>query len=407
MDVNNGFCRTVWGGIRWERLTKQRMENELCLESYGYKTYSQNDEDGIIEEIFHRIGCRTRIFTEFGVEDGLESNCHLLLHKGWSGLWIEGNQKSYRDILYKFHPVIRQDRLKVIQAFITKENINDLIRSAGISGEIDLLSIDVDGNDYYIWEAVSVINPMVVVIEYNGKFPPDTDWKMAYNSNHIWAGTDWHGAGLKALERLGEKKNYQLVGTSLNGVNAFFVRKELAKGKFYEPATAEALYNPLRLQLFHKNGHPSDVCLYGQSSNRGIFDYDEECIAAAGYGFYKPECEPDGTRFVWTSQTECQILLNGVKCKGGGSVVIPYFSRMKHATVDVFFEDDPGQLNYAVEQEGLIEVPFPDRIKSDSDLKVLKLLLRTSGLFVPCDQGISEDRRSLGIAVYIDKICIR
>ena len=121
----------------------------------------------IIEEIFHRIGCRTRIFTEFGVEDGLESNCHLLLHKGWSGLWIEGNQKSYRDILYKFHPVIRQDRLKVIQAFITKENINDLIRSAGISGEIDLLSIDVDGNDYYIWEAVSVINPMVVVIEYN------------------------------------------------------------------------------------------------------------------------------------------------------------------------------------------------------------------------------------------------
>ena len=318
MDVNNGFCRTVWGGIRWERLTKQRMENELCLESYGYKTYSQNDEDGIIEEIFHRIGCRTRIYTEFGVEDGLESNCHLLLHKGWSGLWIEGNQKSYRDILYKFHPVIRQDRLKVIQAFITKENINDLIRSAGISGEIDLLSIDVDGNDYYIWEAVSVINPMVVVIEYNGKFPPDTDWKMAYNSNHIWAGTDWHGAGLKALERLGEKKNYQLVGTSLNGVNAFFVRKELAKGKFYEPATAEALYNPLRLQLFHKNGHPSDVCLYGQSSNRGIFDYDEECIAAAGYGFYKPECEPDGTRFVWTSQTECQILLNGVKCKGGG-----------------------------------------------------------------------------------------
>lgn len=88
-------------------------------------------------------------------------------------------------------------------------------------------------------------------------------------------------------------------------------------------------------------------------------------------------------------------------------MVIPYFSRMKHATVDVFFEDDPGQLNYAVEQEGIIEVPFPDKIKSDSDLKVLKLLLRTSGLFVPCDQGISEDRRSLGIAVYIDKICIR
>lgn len=84
-----------------------------------------------------------------------------------------------------------------------------------------------DGNDYDIWEAVDVVDPEVVVIEYNGKFPPDVEWKMAYDRNHMWNGTDWHGASLKALQLLGEKKGYQLVGTGLNGANAF-----LSKGRW-------------------------------------------------------------------------------------------------------------------------------------------------------------------------------
>lgn len=316
--MQNSLEGTIWGGYRWEALTKRRLQNPLCLERYGYKSYSQNDEDGIIQEIFERIGCRNKIFVEFGVEDGLESNCHLLLHKGWSGLWIEGNPESCRKIHYKFRPVIEAGRLKAVHAFLTKDNINEVIASAGISGEIDLLSIDLDGNDYYVWEAIDGIDPAAVIIEYNGKLPPDVDWKMAYDKNHMWKGTDWHGASLKALERLGAKKGYQLAGTNINGVNAFFVKQSLAGDKFYKPATAEALYNPLRLDLFHKNGHPSDVCLCGQGSNRGIFDYDKDARAAFGYGFYPQERDGSGRRFAWSSQRECSILLNSEKIHAGG-----------------------------------------------------------------------------------------
>ena len=84
MHTEDRFTGTVWGGFWWERLTGQRLQNALCLEQYGYKVFSQNDEDGIIAEIFRRIECEHKVFVEFGVENGLESNCHLLLHKGWS-----------------------------------------------------------------------------------------------------------------------------------------------------------------------------------------------------------------------------------------------------------------------------------------------------------------------------------
>lgn len=251
----------IVGGICWNVLTEKRLNNELALDSYGYKVYSQNDEDGIIQEIFKRIGTTNKIFVEFGVEDGLESNCHYLLHKDWSGLWIDGNSDNVSKIKDTFHPVIQSGNLQVKCAFITKDNINSLIREAGIIGEIDLLSIDIDGNDYYVWESIDVIKPRVVVIEYNGKFPPDYAWKMEYNQNHVWNGSDLYGASLKAYERLGKKLGYKLVGTNVRGVNAFFVRSELTGDKFFEPSTSEALYNPLRLDLQWIASHPSVMCL--------------------------------------------------------------------------------------------------------------------------------------------------
>lgn len=91
----------------------------------------------------------------------------------------------------------------------------------GVTGEIDLLSIDIDGNDIYVWDAIEVVNPRVVIVEYNAKFPPDIEWKQAYNPSHIWRGTDWHGASLKAFEILGRNKGYRLVGTNLRGVMLF------------------------------------------------------------------------------------------------------------------------------------------------------------------------------------------
>ncbi|MDR2343439.1 MAG: hypothetical protein LBD86_02760 [Spirochaetaceae bacterium] len=220
--------------------------------------YSQNDEDGIIEEIFKRIGTTNKKFVEFGIQNGLESNCHFLLHKGWSGLWIEGSKKYADETRVLFKKVLESGRLTVVNAFITAENINRLIDEAGnITGEIDLLSIDIDGNDYWVWEAINSVKPRVVAIEYNAKFPPGHEWIMAYDEHHVWSGDDEHGASLKALELLGERLGFQLVGTNFNGVNAFFVRKELVKDSFPQPATAENLYNPVRYKIRYISGHPS------------------------------------------------------------------------------------------------------------------------------------------------------
>jgi len=112
-----------------------------------------------------------------------------------------------------------------------------------LHGEIDFLSIDIDGNDYWVWKAITCVSPRVVMVEYNAKFPPDFEWVMKYDANHIWEYDDEQGASLKSFELLGRELGYQLVGTSTNGVNAFFVKQELAGDLFPLPATAENLYH--------------------------------------------------------------------------------------------------------------------------------------------------------------------
>ena len=265
--------KTIRSGLCWDELTIDRFEDEKCIERYGYKVYSQNDEDGIIQEIFKRTGTTDKRFIEFGVQNGLECNSHYLFHKDWSGLWIEGSPKYVNEIQNLFRPVIKNGQLKVKNAFITRDNINELFSSEDFTGEIDLLSIDIDGNDWHIWKAINVINPRVVITEYNGKFPPDCEWVQAYNSNHVWEGSDWHGASLKSFELLGRELGYQLVGTNLNGCNAFFVRQDLAEDKFITPATAEILYNPLRGGLKFTATHPARYCLKGQQEELGIKNY--------------------------------------------------------------------------------------------------------------------------------------
>jgi hypothetical protein len=234
-----------------------RLANPIFLERYGFKVYSQNDEDGIIEEIFNRIGETNRTFVEFGVENGLESNCHYLLHKGWKGLWMEGNERAAKEIRTLFEKPMQRGRLAVVNAFIKKDNINELIAGGGISGEIDLLSIDIDGNDYWIWQEINCVNPRVVVVEYNAKFPPNFEWVMEYDDDHVWQVDDEQGASLKALELLGRKLGYQLVGTNIVGSNAFFVRTDLVGELFFMPPVSEKLYNPTRWTMEFMSGHPS------------------------------------------------------------------------------------------------------------------------------------------------------
>lgn len=224
------------------------------LERYGLRAFSQNDEDGILLEIFRRVGTSSKTFVEFGVQDGLQNNTRLLLYQGWRGLWIEADANACRSMRRAFTAEIATSQLQLCQSFVTTQNILGLIEAAQLE-DIDLLSIDIDGNDYWIWEAIS-LRPRVLVIEYNAKFPPPTKWVMQYNPQHHWDHTDYFGASLESLADLGRRKGYTLVGCCLAGVNAFFVRNDLLLDSFAQPDTG-ALYNPPRyyMQRFLPSGH--------------------------------------------------------------------------------------------------------------------------------------------------------
>lgn len=235
-----------------------RFRDPKCLIPFGHKVYSQADEDGILREIFARIGVTSRTFVEFGVGDGLENNTLALLFDGWQGLWIEGAAAQARRIRANLPSVIRAKRLTVTDAFVTPDNINDLITAAIPRRDIDLLSIDIDGNDYHVFEAITCVQPRVLVIEYNAKFPPPLEYCMAYGPTHVWKGDDCFGASLKFLERALARRGYLLVGCSLSGVNAFFVHKDVAGDLFLAPFTAERHYEPARYYLGGASpGHPA------------------------------------------------------------------------------------------------------------------------------------------------------
>ncbi len=217
----------------------------------GYKVYSQSDEDGIIAEIFHRIGTTSRRFVEFGVEDGLECNSTFLLIQGWKGIWLEGAPRRAAQArrLFKDYAV------EVLETVVTAENADALITRAAGDHELDLLSIDVDSNDYWVWKAIMSVRPRVVVIEYNASFPPFIRKTVQYNPNFVWDGSNYFGASLGALAALGQEKGYALVGCCAAGVNAFFVRGDLAGDKFCSPFTAENHYEPPRYYLAGAFGH--------------------------------------------------------------------------------------------------------------------------------------------------------
>lgn len=233
-----------------EEMAKPRNADPKRLVRHGYKVYSQNDEDGIIAEIFRRIGTTSRTFVEFGVETGVECNTVKLLVEGWRGLWIEGNPASVVAIRSNFAPFMKDGRLQVIESRVTAENINALIAQSDLRREIDLLSIDIDYNDYWIWKAIDVVNPRLVAIEYNATLRPPMSLVVPYRADAEWDGSNFQGASLEALVKLGAEKNYRIVGCSIAGVNAFFVRADLCGDRFLEPATAQEHYEPPR-HYFH------------------------------------------------------------------------------------------------------------------------------------------------------------
>ena len=235
--------------VKTDILNQPRYKDDKRLLKYGFKAYSQADEDGIIQEIFQRIGVTNKTFIEIGVGDGLENNTLFLLLKGWKGFWVDGDLKNIKAIHNKFLFLKDSGRLSIKQVWIDKDNIDSLINDFGLPQEIDLLSIDIDGNDYHVFKNIVSLNPRVVVIEYNAKLPPPVKWVMTYNQCHTKTNTDYFGASLKSFEYLFQKKGYLLVGCNITGSNAFFVRKDLMEEHFHSDCSAENHYEDLKYWL--------------------------------------------------------------------------------------------------------------------------------------------------------------
>ncbi|MEI6242486.1 MAG: hypothetical protein WCP39_03670 [Chlamydiota bacterium] len=220
------------------------------LESFGKKFFSQNEEDGILEEICRRAPPQSKTFLELGVEDGAENNTLCLLLQGWQGTWMEGSPKHCQKIKKTFSSFLENKKLQLIHSYITKDNILTSLQCAKTPPEIGLLSIDLDGNDYHILETIlSVYTPQIIVTEYNAHFPPPIQWIMKYDQSYQWNGKEETGASLQSLVQLLRKKQYSLIGCNITGTNAFFIRSEKVQDKFWEADNILSLYQPLRYYL--------------------------------------------------------------------------------------------------------------------------------------------------------------
>jgi hypothetical protein len=237
-------------------MASDRYRDPKRLATYEYQLYSQNGEDGILTEIFRRIGATDKTFVEVGAGTGTENNTAFFLSRGWRGCWVEGNPGLVERIRRQMTRYLDDGTLKLVDLFVTRENIAPVLRSVQAVGEVDLLSLDVDQNTYWVWEGLAdTLKPRVAVVEYNPSFPSWLDWKVQYDAKAVWDGSFNYGASLKAYELLGTKLGYALVGCDITGNNAFFVRQDLCGDKFHSPYTSEEHYEPPRFWLGRGHGH--------------------------------------------------------------------------------------------------------------------------------------------------------
>jgi hypothetical protein len=220
------------------------------LAASEFRVFSQWGEDGIVQHLVGLVPIERRVFVEFGVQDYRESNTRfLLVHDNWSGVVLDGDvaniESIRRDDLYWRH------NLKAECAFVTRENINSLLRSAGLAGDIGLLSIDIDGNDYWLWEAIDAVSARIVIVEYNARFGAERAVSVPYDPGFERAQAHhsmiYYGASLAALRALGRRKGYALVGCCSAGNNAFFVRRDCLAAGLAELSVAQA-FMPARFR---------------------------------------------------------------------------------------------------------------------------------------------------------------
>lgn len=200
------------------------------LRNVGFSVFSQFDEDGIIQYLISKIPIVNKTFIEFGVENYEESNTRfLLLNNHWQGMVLDAREEDIRYI--QRDRIYWQYDLQAKCSWITRANINGVLQDAGFGEDVGLLSIDIDGNDYWIWEAIHSIRPRIVIIEYSSLFglqPLAVPYKEDFERTVSHYSNLHYGSSLGALHHLAQKKGYVLVGSNVFGHNAFFVRSDVA-----------------------------------------------------------------------------------------------------------------------------------------------------------------------------------
>lgn len=258
MQQRNIQVLTQFKDLMLQQLTGVLQQQHVNpLNSFGGKVFSQTDEDGITLEIIKRLNLKNGVFAEFGVGNGLENNTLLLAALGWKGFWVGGE-----DLAFNYR---KTQRFFYQKSWITLENIVQLANNGMHEVDaksIDVVSLDLDGNDIYFVEALlsGGVTPKLFVVEYNAKFPPPINFKIKYDPAHQWKSDDYFGAALMDFFELFDKRNYRLICCNAHtGANAFFVKKEFA-GLFEDiPVDVSKLYMPPRYYLYTNYANPTSA----------------------------------------------------------------------------------------------------------------------------------------------------
>ncbi|MEQ9298907.1 MAG: hypothetical protein RIF33_10100 [Cyclobacteriaceae bacterium] len=206
-------------------LNQSKINEDIKLAEF--KVFSQWGDDGIIQYLVDYLQIKHKTFIEFGVENYKESNTRfLLINNYWKGLIYDGSQRNINEIMRD--EIYWKYDLAAESQFITKENINDHIEDSGFKGEIGILSIDIDGNDYWVWKEIDIVDPIIVIVEYNPVFGLDKAITVPYdpefNRTKAHHSNLYFGASLRALCMLAEDKGYSFLGCTRSGNNAYYIK---------------------------------------------------------------------------------------------------------------------------------------------------------------------------------------
>lgn len=222
-SISPGHNRITFNPQRW---------NQDCLNSPLIKhlqqseksVFSQHGEDGVIAALLKYIPAKHNFLVEFGAHDGtnMSNSRHLIKDKGWSAFLIEADKRFFAQLnnLYQDHACV-----KTQMTLITPENIDDLFTAAGVPEDFEIMSVDIDSIDYFVWQGLNKFTPKIVIVEYNSIVPSDIEYIVARDNAIKLGATSKEGASLLAYERLAKKKGYRLIYTELSGTNAFFIHE--------------------------------------------------------------------------------------------------------------------------------------------------------------------------------------